>query len=190
MSTPTHAEICAESAECLWREFAGPLRGFLRARTATDADADDLLQNVFLRIHQRLPELRDTSKIQGWVYRIARNAIIDHYRRRREHLPMDFEPEAESPEGDDAVDLRPALKRFIAELPPMYREPLVRHEYQGESIDEVAKSLGLSLTAAKSRVRRARIMLREMLDRCCRFEFDRRGRVIAATPRQTCACDS
>lgn len=179
---------CVEDAECLWREFAAPLRGFLRARTTSDADAEDLLQDVFMRIHQRLPTLHDTSKIQGWVYRIARNAIIDHYRTRRQSVPIDFDLEADGPTGEAAVDLRPGLRRFIAQLPPGYREPLVRHEYQGESLDEVSAALGLTLTATKSRVRRARLMLREMLDRCCRFEFDRRGRVIAATPRSACEC--
>ncbi|HVU34267.1 MAG TPA: RNA polymerase sigma factor SigZ [Opitutaceae bacterium] len=172
----------------LWREFSAPLRSFLRARTRSAADAEDLLQEIFVRIQKRLPLLHDTSKIQGWVYRIARNAVIDHYRTRREHLPMDFEPESDDPAGEATVDLRPSLRRFIAELPPAYREPLVRHEFQGESMEEVAAALGLSLTATKSRVRRARLMLREMLDRCCRFEFDRRGRVIEATPRSPCAC--
>lgn len=176
----------ADRTESLWREFAQPLRGFLRSRTRSAADAEDLLQEVFVRIQQRLPTLRDTSKLQGWVYRIARNVVIDHYRARREHVPIDFDLEGDDPGGESAVDLRPSLRRFIAELPPAYREPLVRHEFQGQSLQEVAKELRLSLTATKSRVRRARLMLRAMLDRCCRFEFDRRGRVIAATPRTVC----
>lgn len=180
--------VSAEKTEALWREFAAPLRALLRARTKSAADAEDLLQEVFVRIQKRLPTLHDTSKIQGWVYRIARNAVIDHYRTRREHLPIASELESEDPAGEAAVDLRPSLRRFIAELPVAYREPLVRHEFQGESLDEVAAALGLTLTATKSRVRRARLMLRDMLDRCCRFEFDRRGRVIGATPRADCSC--
>lgn len=171
------------SAGELWRAFSAPLRKFLRARTHTEADADDLLQDIFVRIHKRLPDLREPAKLQGWVFRIARNAVIDHYRTRREHLPLDFELESEDPAGEDAVDLSPALRKFIAALPPTYREPLVRHEFQGEALQDVAESLGLSLTATKSRVRRARLMLREMFDQCCRFEFDRRGRVIEAIPR-------
>lgn len=172
----------------LWREFSVPLRRFLRARTHTAADAEDLLQEVFIRIQKRLPELRDPVKLQGWVYRIARNVVIDHYRTRREHRPLDFEVEAADPEGRDAVDLSGVLRKFIATLPPAYREPLVRHEFQGEPMAEVAAALGLTLTATKSRVRRARLLLREMLDQCCRFEFDRRGRVIEATPRAKCDC--
>jgi len=177
-----------EKTELVWREFAAPLRSFLRARTKCDADAEDLLQEVFVRIQKRLPTLHDTSKMQGWVYRIARNAVIDHYRTRHDHLPIDFELEDDDPAGEALVDLRPTLRRFIAELPAHYRVPLVRHEFQGESLKEVAAALGLTLTATKSRVTRGRQMLRAMLDRCCRFEFDRRGHVISAVPRSACSC--
>jgi len=184
---PSTAET-VPAAEALWREFSAPLRKFLQARTHGNADAEDLLQEVFVRIRKRLPSLRDPAKLQGWVYRIARNAVIDHYRTRREQLPLDFDLEANDPAGRDAVDLSPSLRKFIAALPPAYREPLVRHEFQGEPLQEVAAALGLSLTATKSRVRRARLMLREMLDRCCRFEFDQRGKVIEAIPRAQCDC--
>ncbi len=186
ISSPTAAEPLG--ADALWREFSAPLRRFLRARTRSAADADDLLQEVFVRIQRRLPELREPAKLQGWVYRIARNVVIDHYRSRRESVPLADEAEPSDPGGRDAVDLTPALRRFLAALPPPYRDPLIRHEFQGESIAEVAAALGLSVTAAKTRVRRARLLLREMLDRCCRFEFDRRGRVIEATPRAPCDC--
>jgi RNA polymerase sigma-70 factor (ECF subfamily) len=176
------------AAGVLWTEFSKPLWKFLRARTPTDADADDLLQDVFVRIQKRLPALRDPAKLQGWVYRIARNAVIDHYRMRREHGPLVFELESDDLTGRDLVDLTPALRVFIKALPAGYREPLVRSAFHGETLQDLARSLGLSLTATKSRVRRARLMLRDMLDQCCRFEFDRRGRVIEAIPRFPCEC--
>lgn len=172
-----------------WQEFSAPLHRFLRARTRSEADAEDLRQEVFLRVHRRLPALREPAKLQGWVYRIARNVVIDHYRARHDHQPLEEEPESADPSGRDAVDLSPALRRFIAALPTQYRDPLLRHEFQGESMAEVALALGLSLTATKSRVRRARLLLRDMLDQCCRFEFDRRGRIIEAEPRQDCDCE-
>lgn len=190
MSAPAQTASMSANAPAgvLWHEFSAPLRKFLRARTHTEADADDLLQDVFVRIQKSLPALREPAKLQGWVYRIARNAVIDHYRTRREHLSLDFELEAEDPEGRDVVDLSGSLRKFIAALPAAYREPLVRHAFQGEAMQDVAAALGLSLTATKSRVRRARLMLREMLDQCCRFEFDQRGHVIEAIPRAPCAC--
>jgi RNA polymerase sigma-70 factor (ECF subfamily) len=179
-----------DSTEALWKEFSAPLRNFLRRRARSPEDAEDILQDVFVRIHRQLPTLRNASKLQGWVYRIARNALIDHYRARHENVSLELDPSDEDHAWISQVDLTPTLKRFIALLPESYREPLVRHEFQGEALKDVSTALGLTLTATKSRVRRARLLLREMLDRCCRFEFDLRGRVIAASPRQTSVCKS
>lgn len=181
-----------ERVKELWAEFSGPVRGYLRKQTGSDADADDLLQEVFLRIHRNVCNLRDTSKLQGWVYQIARNVVINRARSRKNRTPVEIDvdtmADGAEPSGRDAIDLTPTLRRFMAELPPKYREPLIRQEFQGQSLQEIADELGLSLSAAKSRVRRGRLLLREMLDRCCRFEFDRRGRVIDAIPRKKCAC--
>ncbi len=201
MSNSTISAVSTADVGELWRELADPLRGFLRARVRSVADAEDLLQEVFVRIQRRLPELREPAKLQGWVYRIARNVVVDHYRAQKgkASAALDFDPvagagdDAVDPAGRDAVDLTPSLRSFIAALPEEYREPLVRHAFQGDSIEAVATALGLTVTATKSRVRRARLKLREMLDACCRFEFDRRGRVIEAvrkTPaRGSCACE-
>jgi len=184
------SNLTSASIEQLWSTFSAPLRGFLRARTRSAADADDLLQEVFSRIHTSITTLHDPSKLQGWVYRIARNALIDYYRTRPNDEPFAPSVDLEDPSGTNAVDLTPTLKRFIAALPEAYREPLVRHEFQGESMQDVASALALSLTATKSRVQRARHMLREMLERCCVFEFDRRGKVISAIPKVKGACHS
>lgn len=187
---------CFDNArvEALWSEFSKPVRGYLRQQTGNDADADDLLQEVFVRIHRNVCHLKDTSKLQGWVYRIARNVLINRIRARKSREPavMDVETLADGaePSGRDALDLTPTLRRFLEELPQAYREPLIRQEFQGQSLAEIASELGLGLSAVKSRVRRGRMMLREMLDRCCRFEFDRRGHVIEAIPRARCCSAS
>lgn len=189
MKTPCYDNSRVEE---LWKELAGPVRGFLRKQTGSDADADDLLQEVFLRVHRNVCHLRDTSKLQGWVYQIARNVIIDQARSRKGRLQVDLDPgslaDSADPSGRDAIDLTPTIRRFIQALPPAYREPLVRQEFRGQPLQEIASDLGLTLTATKSRVRRGRLLLRAMLDDCCRFEFDRRGRVIEAIPRDSCAC--
>ena len=102
MNTTSMQPVPSEAGltfEFLWREFAAPLRAFLRQRVSSPQDAEDLLQAVFLKIHQQLPTLRDTSKIQGWAYRIARNVVIDHYRTRRENTPLTPGMEAADPSG-------------------------------------------------------------------------------------------
>lgn len=181
----------APALESLWSDFARPLRAFLRSRVRNAADAEDLLQEVFLKVHQRIAGLRDSARLEGWLYQIARNAASDYYRRQRPSapLPEDLAAMSDPLSPDDNIDLRPAIRRMLATLPPKYRDALVLTEFRGENQRDAAAALGVSLPALKSRVRRGRALLREMLDECCRFEFDRRGKVIDAIPRRAgCEC--
>jgi RNA polymerase sigma-70 factor (ECF subfamily) len=176
--------------EAVFDQFGAALRAFVGRRVGNPEAAADLTQEIWLKVHERLPTLRNTEKLEPWLYRIARHAIIDHTRRTRpvealpDELPAD-EPEPALP------DLRPALARFIERLSSEDRQALHWTEYEGLTQKEVAARLGLSLSGAKSRIQRARAQLGEMLAQCCRFEFDRRGRVIEAIPREpgeNCEC--
>src|SRR5438132_4413152 len=86
---PTPSMNTTTELETIWRDFAEPLHGFIRKRVSNEHDAEDVLQQVFVKIQTRLDSLHETEKLQGWLYRIARNAIADHYRARRpsESLP-------------------------------------------------------------------------------------------------------
>ena len=142
-------------------------------------------------MHQRIGGLREAGKLEGWLYQIARNVVVDHYRKQRpsETLTDDLGAAPDALMLDDGVDLRPAIRRMINELPAKYRDAIVLTEFRGQSQRDGARELGVSLTAMKSRVRRGRMLLRAMLDDCCRFEFDRRGKVIDAVPRDGgCEC--
>ena len=72
------------TTELIWKAFSERLRKFIRVRVADEADAEDLLQEVFIRIHTRIDTLKDDTRLTAWVYQIARNLIIDYYRSRRE----------------------------------------------------------------------------------------------------------
>lgn len=168
--------------EAVYDRFGAELQGFLRRRIRDAATADDLLQSVWLKVHERLPELRDADRVAPWLFQVARNALIDHQRRARptETLPPELAPAAET--ASEMPDLGPAVLRFLDVLPPEDREALRLTEFESLTQRELAQRLGLSLSGAKSRVQRARARLREELERCCRFEFDRRGNIIEARP--------
>lgn len=174
--------------EQLWAEFGHDLRGFIRARVRDHAAAEDILQDVFVKIHTRLPDLRDRERVGPWVYQIARNAVTDHFRRVRpaEELPAELDELSEPASVADAPcpDLTPAVRRFVEQLAPGYREALLATEWEGLTQADYANRAGLSLSGAKSRVQRARGELKRLLDECCLFELDRRGNVLEATPRQ------
>ncbi|MBI5443730.1 MAG: RNA polymerase sigma factor SigZ [Deltaproteobacteria bacterium] len=165
----------------VWREYHDELRGFVAKRVNDPAVADDIVQDVFLRVLEKRDSLRSGEKLRGWLYRIARNAIVDHYRARRpqEELPDSLAAAAEEEDEERARnDIGRCLAPMVSHLPAGYREAVVLSELEGKSQKEVAALQGLSLSGAKSRVQRGRALLRDMILECCRVEFDGRGRAI------------
>lgn len=177
------------TVENIWQNLASELRSFIRSRVRDHATAEDILQDVFVKIHQKLPVLRAGERLEAWVWRITRNVIADHFRRARpsEELPKELAIASES--DADTPDLKPCVRLFVGQLPPAYRDALMLTEWQGLTQEEMAKQLGLSVSGAKSRVQRARSHLKELLLDCCRFEIDRRGNVLEMDPRRN-RCES
>src|SRR5713101_19591 len=77
------------TTEHVWEIFHAPLQQFIRRRVSDDATAEDLLQDVFLNIHQHVETLKDAKKLESWIYQITRNAIIDYYRSTRSTTSLD-----------------------------------------------------------------------------------------------------
>jgi RNA polymerase sigma-70 factor (ECF subfamily) len=176
--------------EHIWHEFADRLRNFIRSRVADPQTAEDLLQDVFVKIQSRLGQLQDPAKLESWIYLIARNAIIDHYRTKKETVEMPETLAAETEPADGELEeLKASFRRMIYNLPEPYREALVMTEFEELTQQQLAKRLGISLSGAKSRVQRGREQLKAMLLECCSFEFDRRGKVIDCTPRKNARCE-
>lgn len=177
------------TVETIWHEFSEKLGQFIRARVADPTTAEDILHDVFVKIQRRLDTLDDPAKLQGWLYLIARNAIIDHYRTRKETTEVPETLPAEPLENDaDFEGLKASFRRMIYSLPDAYRDAVVLTEFEGLTQKELAERLGISLSGAKSRVQRGREQLKQMLHECCTFEFDRRGKVIDCQPRSEGGC--
>lgn len=181
--------------EAVWRAFSKPLRAFVSRRVRRAADADDILQDVFVRIHRNLASVREKDNLSAWLFQITRNAIADYYRsRRREDEPLadDFElpapPEHDAGEQDAIHELSACLAPMIAALPEKYREALVMADLNGLSQQEAAQQTGVSLSGMKSRVQRARRQVKDMLLACCRVELDRRSGVMDISSRSGGGC--
>ncbi len=180
------------TTENVWDTFNVNLKQFILKRVASEDNAEDILQEVFVKIHTRIHTLRDEEKLPGWIYQIARNAIYDYYRVQRDTLALQALPDApdfsaEEMFGDSAVEeLLPCIREMVEHLPAEYRQALILTEYEGLSQKELAERLGISYSGAKSRVQRAREKLKTMLLDCCHFQFDHFGRVIDYQPRLDC----
>jgi RNA polymerase sigma-70 factor (ECF subfamily) len=176
------------SLEEIYQEFDAPLRRFIVSRVADRSAADDILQEVYLRIHTHLGGMRDCRRLPAWIYQIARHAIVDYYRSRRPGAELsEFLPAADDPCADDInCEVVGWLGPLIDELPDRYRQALTLTVREGLTQQEVATRLGLSLSGAKSRVQRGRERLKDLLLGCCHFEFDRYGGLLDYQP--CCSC--
>jgi RNA polymerase sigma-70 factor, ECF subfamily len=184
-------------AEAIWRDFHGRLLGFI-ARRVPDGDiAEDILQDVMLRIHRHAGELEHAPALSAWVHQIARNAITDHYRRApvRRERPAGFDLDREEqvlPEPISAElrsELAECLGPLLGRLPAKQREALTLTELEGLTQASAAARLGLSTSGMKSRVQRARAQLKQLLDACCEIDLDRRGDITSYQSRRgPCDC--
>jgi RNA polymerase sigma-70 factor (ECF subfamily) len=174
------------TTDAIWKHLSSDLRRFIRRRVADDHVADDLLQEAFVRVHRNLATLQDTERLAAWVYQIARNVVNDHHRSASNKTValVDDDPvddEGHAPQiGCGGI---PWLDAMIRSLPDGYREAVQMAEIEELSQQEVADRLGLSLSGAKSRIQRGRAMLKNVLEGCCSFDLDGRGRVTACSPK-------
>jgi RNA polymerase sigma-70 factor, ECF subfamily len=188
--------------EVPWEELYGNLRGFVGRRVSNPADVDDLVQAVMVRLLKGLGSLRDSERLHPWVYRTARNVIIDHYRAvasRREVAAADegsrddevgAQPISEENEDVALQELAACLAPMLRQLDPPYQQAVTLTDLRGVTQAEAAKRAGISFSGMKSRVQRARKRLKTVLEECCRIELDRRGGIIEYEPRQpgSCSC--
>lgn len=179
----------------LWASFRRPLRGFLVRRVPPGVDADDLVQDVFLRVIQHLGSLRSTDRPEAWLFQIARNALRDSLRARlrrdgrTDALEVDIPAEADATADRAAEEeLAPCLTAMVDRLAEPYRTAVTLTSIQGISQADAARKLGISNSGMKSRVQRGRVQLRQMLVRCCAIAVDVRGGVADFHLREPGAC--
>ena len=186
-------------AEAIWQDFHERLLGFVARRVPDRDSAEDILQEVMLRIHRHAAGLERSQAVGAWVHQIARNAIADYYRRaalrREEPTGIDFDrherPLSESASAELRSELAACLGPLLERLAAPYREAITLTELEGLTQASAAARLGLSASGMKSRVQRARSQLRELLVGCCEIEVDRRGAITSYEPRRTpCDCRS
>lgn len=174
----------------LWNRFSDGLKRFILKKVNDAALAEDLLQETFIRIHSKIDTLRDESKVQSWVFQVARNIISDHFRKNNlvavGEVPETIDSEEEQDEA--MTETIRDMVHFLNDLSDQDCQAICRVELEGASIKEYAEKAGISYTAAKTRVARARHKLSDLLMNCCHYEFDKYGTVISYHPIHCCCC--
>jgi RNA polymerase sigma-70 factor (ECF subfamily) len=175
------------------------LRGFVGRRISDPDAADDVAQEVLLRLHRNLGELRSEDRLDAFAYRIARNAIIDHYRARASTKETPAPPDDLTARIDAGIDtdqdeaqgrqeLARCLEPLVRRLPEPYRQALTLTDLGTHSQVEAARITGLSIPGMKTRVQRARAQVHQLLTACCDVALDDDRQIAEVKRTGPCAC--
>jgi RNA polymerase sigma-70 factor, ECF subfamily len=182
----------ATTAVEIWQALSDELRAFLRSRVSNDADADDLTQDAFVRVVEKIDSVRQSERIESWIYQIARNVLVDFYRRRTKQAMQSAEDALEMPKDESNGNLNRAIGKWLSlminRLPDTVRDAVRMYEIEELPQSDIAERLHLSLSGAKSRIQRGRRQLKKMLHECCRLERDSRGNILECSPNSAEAC--
>jgi RNA polymerase sigma-70 factor (ECF subfamily) len=181
-----------------WEQVRAQLRALIRRRVSDPEAVEDLVQEVLLRFTSAAAGDEQIRNVTGWLGRVARNAIIDYYRMRKNLDPIEAASQVADPSAWPFVDasdnhaareLARCLGPLLKQLPAASREALELTDLDGLTQAAAAEALGLSFSGMKSRVQRARLQLRALLVACCPVHLDRRGAIIDyMRPSRSCGC--
>ena len=165
----------AAAFEALYARHKGALFRFVVRSVRERALAEELYQDIWMRVIEARERYQPQARFSTWLYTIAHNRLVDHWRRRELHAVSldDEEAQLQEPRGNpghepqrqaEAREDLARLARAIAALPPAQREAFLLREEAGLSVAEIAAATGENQEAAKSRLRYALAKLRETLD--------------------------
>ncbi|MCF8020673.1 MAG: RNA polymerase sigma factor SigZ [Vallitaleaceae bacterium] len=176
----------------IWNKFNYELLNYIKSKVSDQYEAEDILQDVFIKIYKNIDQLDDEAKLKSWLYKITNNTIIDWYRKRKatdiniDLFDIPIRVEEDLLTMNDEIGA--CLIKFLGRLPKKYRDPLEMYEFKGMKHKDISNVLSISLSGSKTRVQRARVKLREVLVACCELELDTYGNVMAYKKKEDYQC--
>ena len=173
--------------ELIWIEYHKEIKRFVISKLKDKDLANDILQEVFLKVHLKMSTLKSDDKIKPWLYQITRNAITDHFRKQK--FPMDT-ASIDLPANNDVTNANEpfaaCVQPHINKLPLIYKEALTKTEFQNYSQLQLAEELNISYSGAKSRVQRAKELLKIYFKQCCNVSSDKYGNILNFDEKHDC----
>ncbi len=176
----------------IYKQFYSELLGYIKSKVKSSEDAEDILQNVFIKISSNLDKLAEEVKLKNWIYTITRNAIIDYYRINankkkvavNEEISDDILEPEEDPDPTKGLDQ--CMSSMIGLLPDEYRDIIIESEIKGVKQKDLADKYGIAYPSMRSKVQRGRERLKQLFYNCCHIETDKLGNVIEARGKTDC----
>lgn len=171
---------CLSSA---WRAHEAELRGWVRHRLHDPAQADDLVQDVFLKALRQGERFCALNNPRAWLFEVARHLLIDRFRLAHDTVALPDDLPTPQEETATVDSLSACLPRVLAELSQQDRDAITQCDLQGMAQADFARATGLTLSAAKSRLQRARQRLKARMTQVCQVRLDDAGHVADFVPR-------
>lgn len=172
----------------LWLEHKNELRNFILKRVKDQDLANDILQDVLMKVYHFCISKSGVRNIRSWLFQIAQNTITDHYRKQTRYTDIENLEETEHENQDDAFsEAINYIMPMLDFLPEEYAVPLKLSDIDHMKQADVARHLNLSLPATKSRIQRARQLLKAEFITCCHFETNRQGNLQSFEIKDSCA---
>lgn len=167
--------------EQIWKEFNGQLLSFLKTKINDFEIAKDILQDVFIKVHQKIDTIKEKEKIDNWIYKITKNAIIDYYRRKKLRTTSYLNREIFKDIDLENSSFTKCLMPFIKQLSDKEQDVLIKTSFENISQKKYANLNNLSYSTTKSRVQRAKKKLKKKFSDCCKVKADKYGNIVSYT---------
>ncbi len=170
----------------IWNDFNDELYFFILKKVKNRSAANDIFQNTFLKIHKNLSSVKNDKKIKSWVFQIARNEIANYFNKESIYV--------EKFKTDSYISLQKyqeicCFDKFINDLPKIYREVIELVYIKGHKQKDVGKLLEISLENVKTRLKRAKDILKKNFNECCKYEFNEKGDLVGESNCAVCKND-
>ncbi|MBK3519697.1 sigma-70 family RNA polymerase sigma factor [Carboxylicivirga marina] len=151
---------------------------FIKNRINNNADAQDITQDVFLKLSSSNTE--EVKNLKSWMFTVAKNSIIDYYRKNNYHYNSEELPYTEDNDNNTVAveELSTCMLTFINQLPADYKELMLLSEINNMPQKEIAEQLGINYATVRSKVQRGRDKLKKLFTDCCNIEQDARNSII------------
>jgi len=172
--------------EAAFVAFKDQLSRYISKRLGTTQDADDILQEVFLRAARNEEKLGEVEKPLAWLFTVTNSVIVDHFRKKARGLPQGAEEieDIPAPSASRAQDFVRCLLPLVNTLPDKYRDAVVYVDIKGGAQNALAKERGVAISTVKSQVQRGRKMLKVAIIECCHVEMTEAG--VDLSPKGDC----
>lgn len=164
--------MTSNAQAALYQRYQQRLLAYVSQRISTTADAEDIVQSIFVKIQQHPPYIDSQPKLEGWLLQVTKNTLIDYWRKQKNTVSLSDEhdvaaEEDNSTEENPWLNLSCCLLAMIQDLPEKYRQAVELADLQEIKHKDIAMMMGISESGVKSRVKRGREKLHDLLVSCC-----------------------